>query len=254
MGGGGRNSGASSSHGGKKASAPSEHRAPVKKAITKKKADHSRGILDFRCHTAPMASSSKAKTGEDSGASQKGYNINCRHCKAKSKEVAWGQYMEKRGAGTVARVPFGDACEKCWKAYVHGDFEAQGSWEQVVDDAAENEEKGAELQSAIDVQSGQAQKTWLPQEMKVSRKQTLVAKCLYRGLRPGEFQKRFGVEASSLGYKVQDLIHPDQSVYKGILVRDDGTLNGLGVLYELGTEIAVIIEETKVAYGHKGHW
>ena len=213
-------------------------------------------ILTFKGRdTVAAVAKALAKTSVDPTKQLKGSKCVCRRCRAKAADgVPWGQCLEKSGASKFAadRVPIDDACEACWCVYQQGDYEiGDNGLQQVDDECCEDPTKNEEFDMAVKLRDDGSVKPWLPQIMSVARRQMVVAKISHRGLRPDEFEIRFqGKKPADLGYKLQDLVHPDQSVYKGVLLRDDGSFGCLGVCYEFSTDIATIIEEHKVRGAH----
>ena len=161
--------------------------------------------------------------------------------------------MTSLGVGTLGRraalahgVPIDDACARCWAAFKQGDYEVTKTWDVLADECLENSHTDDEFELSCAIQQGNVKKEWPPQEMKLVRQHTMSAKVCYRGIRPCEFAKRFSRHPHELGFKLQDLVHPDQTSFKGVLIRDDGTFGCVGVQYEFGTSIAVCIGEVKL--------
>lgn len=66
-----------------------------------------------------------------------------------------------------------------------------------------------------------------------------------RGLKPEDFEARFGCSPKEAGFVLRDLRHPfSKARYKGILVIDDGSLGTCGIFYELVETIELSKDET----------
>ena len=219
------------------------------KMQAKKDLDEKKSILHYgsgSACSASFAADKKVKKGDaQHHAILKGTQLVCRRCKSKAKEVPWGRYLEK-SSGFGVGVPLGDACARCWAAFRQGDYEVTTTWEMLADECLENSKNNEEFELSCGIQEGIIKKEWPSQSMRLVRQQTMNAKVCYRGLRPCEFANRFSCHPQQLGFKLQDLVHPDQTSFKGVLIRDDGSFGCVGVQYEFATSIAVCIDEVKL--------
>ena len=67
-----------------------------------------------------------------------------------------------------------------------------------------------------------------------------------KGLNPSEFQQRFKYAPQDLGFKLRDLVYPsmNNTKYKGVLVRNDGSFGELGVDYDFTMKLSLQDTET----------
>ena len=67
-----------------------------------------------------------------------------------------------------------------------------------------------------------------------------------KGLNLTEFKLRFGQSPQDIGLKLRDLVFPsmNNTKFKGILVKDDGSMGALGVDYEFAMKLTLQDTET----------
>ena len=206
----------------------------------------------FSFGSARRASSS---AGEDSSFMKPvrkpttGNALACRRCKVKAKEgVIWGEWVSRTGKdGTMTHAPVGEQCGRCYSTFKQGDYETtHGSFHDLCDDLELDMtgDKDREFEQSCQIREGEVAKTFPPSSMDLGRSQKFRARVFLRGLKPSEFSQRFhGKSPAQCGYSLQDLVHPDQSLYKGVLLKDDGRFGCLGVSYSYESELAVILKE-----------
>ena len=79
---------------------------------------------------------------------------------------------------------------------------------------------------------GSGEQGYVPAGMTISKKIKH-----YKGLTPEEFLRRFKLSPKQMGLQLRELHRPDGSKYKGVLIVDDGSLEGVGQSYMFYEEV-----------------
>lgn len=171
-------------------------------------------------------------------------DVRCRRnsCSASIKDTPWGITLKvpKKG-GKFETVPCDtiDACSSCYTAYMMGK-QVEGPWSVVADECNASPAKEQEFEILATNVQDPAKRAFICGQVHVNTIAGMRAAIRHRGLRPWEFKEVFEKEIAGLNVPLKDLLHPDGSQYKGILVIDNGTrdFKGHGVLYEWFREIS----------------
>ena len=101
---------------------------------------------------------------------------------------------------------------------------------------------------------GTADRSFYPRE--IAKKRGFAGKAFVRwvGLNPAEFEEVFTASVTDVGVKLRDLPwnYYSSNKYKGVLVRDNGQLNGVGITYELSYELS--LQDSEVFLNQENHF
>lgn len=197
-------------------------------------------------------------SGSPEASPRERFRLSIKPCRRKScqqmpKEDDWGNYDSKfYSDGRVVKKAIGDVCGGCLDDYLAGGFEMDGTVEQVLDKCNTDADMNRRFILVGRRRRGLDRTTHIRSNVKKTKKTGLTAKVKLRGLTSKQFKSRFNKTTAQAKKKMRDLPHPNGSNYKGILVKDDGSLGSLGVRYSYKKEVEIVKDDLHLE--SKDHW
>lgn len=123
------------------------------------------------------------------------------------------------------RILEGPGCWDCLQLYEDGNYSMRSdrkmqTFTNFCDEASRNESFRNELQSALQIQSKAAKRSFDDEECCWVVQEGWRAETYYEGVSVKTFAEKHGCSVNAAGYKVQDLLDPKGKMFKGLLQRD----------------------------------